>query len=302
VTASYDDGNGNLVPISGGQATALLQVLKGDQTITFDVLGSKAWGDADFNVSATSSSGLPVNFAASGNCTTTVSGSVHLTGPGSCTITASQAGDSNYNAATNVAQSFNIAKAVTIVSISSSINPSDLGQGVTFTATITPTLMTSRPTGMVQFMDGANPLGSAFTCVAGSANSCVAQVSTSTLITGTHAISADYSGDNDFATSLGLLAGGQVVTNQPALLLILEESGPDPNLVAALESVILLRDPFPVSRFETWFNFGVDTNTRVMVFVANLQLNQGEASSAVLVKLTDSINQSFDVPAEDVRP
>jgi hypothetical protein len=38
-----------------------------------------------------------------------------------------------------------------------------------------------------------------------------------------------------------------------------------------------------------------------MVFVANLQLNPGETSSAVVVNLIDSSNQSYDVPAEDVR-
>ncbi|HEX8891224.1 MAG TPA: MBG domain-containing protein, partial [Pyrinomonadaceae bacterium] len=66
-------------------------------------------GDADFNVSATASSGLSVSFGATGNCS--VSGNtVHITGAGSCTITASQAGDSNYNAATPVQRSFNIAK------------------------------------------------------------------------------------------------------------------------------------------------------------------------------------------------
>jgi hypothetical protein len=38
-----------------------------------------------------------------------------------------------------------------------------------------------------------------------------------------------------------------------------------------------------------------------MVFVANLHLNPEETSSAVVVNLIDSINQSYDVPAEDVR-
>src|SRR5207249_9820983 len=36
---------------------------------------------------------------------------VHIAGAGSCTITASQAGDNNYNASPNVPQSFTIAKA-----------------------------------------------------------------------------------------------------------------------------------------------------------------------------------------------
>ena len=55
-----------------------------NQTITFGPLANKTYGDPDFTVSWTASSGLAVSFAASENCT--VSGAVHLTGPGSCTV------------------------------------------------------------------------------------------------------------------------------------------------------------------------------------------------------------------------
>src|SRR6185369_9974883 len=83
---------------------------KGSQGITFGALASKTFGDPDFTVSATASSSLAVSFTASGNCT--IGGStVHLTGAGGCTITASQGGDANYLAANNVQQSFNIGKA-----------------------------------------------------------------------------------------------------------------------------------------------------------------------------------------------
>src|SRR5207302_2524647 len=91
-------------------------IAKANQTITFNALANKTFGDPDFNVSATASSGLSVSFAAAGNCTI-AGNTVHLTGAGSCTITASQAGDANYNAATNVPQSFNIAKANTATAL-----------------------------------------------------------------------------------------------------------------------------------------------------------------------------------------
>src|SRR5207237_475747 len=84
-------------------------IAKANQTITFEALANKTFGDADFNVSATASSGLPVSFTATGNCTI-AGNTVHITGAGSCTITASQAGDANYNAAANVSQTFSIAK------------------------------------------------------------------------------------------------------------------------------------------------------------------------------------------------
>src|SRR5439155_9121729 len=87
-------------------------IAKANQTITFGALSGKTFGDADFSVSATASSGLTVSFTAGGTDQCTVTGtSVHLTGAGSCTITAHQAGNGNYNAATDVPQTFAIAKA-----------------------------------------------------------------------------------------------------------------------------------------------------------------------------------------------
>ena len=48
-------------------------------------------------------------------------------------------------------------------------------------------------------------------------------------------------------------------------------------------------------------NSGADRNTRVILFVMNLQLTQGEPASSVVVNLIDSNNQTYDVAAEDVR-
>ena len=106
-TVKYDQaGDTNYNPAT--QVTESVTAQKASQTITFGALANKTFGDPDFGVSATSTSGLAVSFAASGNCTVTSPspGTVHITGAGSCTITASQAGDANYNAATNVPQSF----------------------------------------------------------------------------------------------------------------------------------------------------------------------------------------------------
>jgi uncharacterized repeat protein (TIGR01451 family) len=117
-------------------STAALTVNKASQTISFGALTDKTYGDADFTVSATATSGLTVSFNASGNCT--VSGStVHITGAGSCNITASQAGDSNYNAASDVSQSFQIAKASASVSLSNLSQTYD-GTAKSATATTNP--------------------------------------------------------------------------------------------------------------------------------------------------------------------
>jgi hypothetical protein len=87
--------------------------VKKNQTITFDPLPAKTFGDADFNLQATASSGLAVSYAAAGSCVVTGS-TVHLTGGGTCTITAGVAGDANFNAAPDVSRSFQIWKSQTI--------------------------------------------------------------------------------------------------------------------------------------------------------------------------------------------
>ncbi|HVI73210.1 MAG TPA: Calx-beta domain-containing protein, partial [Pyrinomonadaceae bacterium] len=86
------------------------------------------------------------------------------------------------------------------------------------------------------------------------------------------------------------------------LQLLLDESGPDPIQAAALDSMLLLRDPFPVVNNNSFMNPAPDRNTRVMLFVRNLQLGPGEPASSVVVTLVDGNNVSYDLPAEDVRP
>jgi hypothetical protein len=100
-----------------GSANDNLIIERAPQTITFGDLGDKTFGDAPFTVAATSSSGLPVLFTASGQCTRD-GATVTITGAGICTITASQAGNSNYNAAVSVPQTFNIFKAPATIALS----------------------------------------------------------------------------------------------------------------------------------------------------------------------------------------
>jgi hypothetical protein len=85
----------------------------------------------------------------------------------------------------------------------------------------------------------------------------------------------------------------------PALLL--ENSPTHPNEAAAVDSLLSLRDPFSVQSAATWLDLGPDRNTRVIVFAVNLQLDEGEQSSAVVVSLVDGSGSKYDVPAEDVR-
>jgi hypothetical protein len=106
VTASQP-GNANYA--AAPDVSQTFAIAKVSQTISFGTLVDRTYGDGDFGVGATASSGLPVSFAAGGNCTVAAA-IVHLTGAGSCTVTASQAGNANYSAAADVARSFSIAR------------------------------------------------------------------------------------------------------------------------------------------------------------------------------------------------
>jgi len=81
------------------------------------------------------------------------------------------------------------------------------------------------------------------------------------------------------------------------LQLILDNDGQ----AAALDSIFHTRDPFPVINNANVLNQGVDRNTRVAIFVSNLQLGPGEPASSVVINLVGSDNQTYDIPAEDVR-
>ncbi|MDB6018143.1 MAG: hypothetical protein JWR19_2632 [Pedosphaera sp.] len=81
---------------------------KTNQTITFGSLATKTYGNAPFTVSATASSGLAVTFSIVSGPATVSGNTITLTGAGSVTVRAAQAGNSNFNAAGNVDQSFTV--------------------------------------------------------------------------------------------------------------------------------------------------------------------------------------------------
>jgi putative lipoic acid-binding regulatory protein len=74
---------------------------KTDQRITFPAPASTAKFNSTFTVSPTSDSGLPVTVKAEGACSISGSNVTMTSGMGNCTLTASQAGDSNYALAIN---------------------------------------------------------------------------------------------------------------------------------------------------------------------------------------------------------
>src|SRR5207237_440890 len=72
-------------------------------------------GNGTFAVSSTASSGLAVAFSIVSGPATISGNTVTITGGGTVTVRATQAGDANWNAATSVDQSFTVAKAALTV-------------------------------------------------------------------------------------------------------------------------------------------------------------------------------------------
>ena len=107
---------------------------------------------------------------------------------------------------------------------------------------------------------------------------------------------------NTSNAALGFPQALGTITDDDILELLREDSGPTVNQAAALDALLMLRDPFRVVGIPEWATTGPDRNTRVMFFVRGLQLDPGELPSAVVVRLTRSNGQFIDVTADDVRP
>ncbi len=90
------------------------------QTITFNALPTKTFGDANFSLTATASSGLPIAYQSLNTNVATVSGStLTIVGAGTANIVASQAGNATYSAANNVTQILLVNKANQTISFAS---------------------------------------------------------------------------------------------------------------------------------------------------------------------------------------
>lgn len=113
---------------------------------------------------------------------------------GSHTITAYYQGGTSFRESDSVSLPQSITTAASGTTLASSLNPSILGDFVTFTATVAGTGAT--PTGSVNFMDGGTSLGSISLDDSGTAT-----FTTSSLSAGSHTITAVYGGDTNFAGS-----------------------------------------------------------------------------------------------------
>jgi hypothetical protein len=114
------------------------------------------------------------------------------------TVTATYSGDSNFSPSTSPAIAVTVAasaKISTLTSVVASSTQLTSGQSVTLSVKVAPATGTSTPTGSATIMDGQTSIGTV-TLSAGAGS-----FSSTTLSVGTHAITAAYSGDANFAGS-----------------------------------------------------------------------------------------------------
>jgi len=140
-------------------------------------------------------------------------------GVGNLALTVSYAGAANFQASTSPVFT-EVVHGSTTTTLTASPNPAFLGQSVTLTATVKPSI-SGAPTGTVQFLDGATPLGT--TAVNGGG---VASLATSALAVGTHSITAVYSGDTTYAPSTSA-ALSQAISPAPTTTTL--HSSPNPS-------------------------------------------------------------------------
>ena len=98
----------------GGSSSTAADVIvgKATQTITFNSPGDKVFGSGTVSLVATSTSALTVALTSATTGICTMSGTtLTLAAVGTCTVNANQSGNSNYEAANQVQQTFTIAKA-----------------------------------------------------------------------------------------------------------------------------------------------------------------------------------------------
>ena len=151
-TATNTSPVGGTFPISAAQGTlsispvtsvnnysfnfvnGMLTIATGTNAITFPAIPNSSYGSTVL-LTATASSGLPVTYTLASGPATLNGSTLSLTGVGPVTVTANQAGNSNYATATPVAQSFTATQAVLTVQ-PVSVNRAEGADNPVFTYTV----------------------------------------------------------------------------------------------------------------------------------------------------------------------
>ena len=203
--------------------------------------------------------GSPVNYRvvmtpanAAGSVTVTANTAETCTaavaaGEANCTIAYASSGARTLNASFTGAAGFQnstcgplaqtIAPAVAGVVLSSSVNPTRIGQATNLTATVTGV----SPTGTVSFISGAATLGSA--TLSGTGNTRTAVLAISTLPVGSAAITAAYAGDASNAASISQTITQVVQPGATSTALVVSPSQPTPGMPVTFTATVTVLVP-----------------------------------------------------------
>ena len=181
-------------------------------TFTATVSPSAATGTVQFFDGANSVGTVVLNGGNASLTTATLAVGTH-------SIAATYGGDTNYASSTSSSLTQTVLGGTvgTTTALTSSLNPSAYGQQVKLTATVSPS---SGATGTVTFMDGGSALGSSTLNASG-----VAAFSVSSLVVGTHSITAQYSGDGNHSGSTSSVLS-QTVNKASTTTNVMSDSNP----------------------------------------------------------------------------
>ena len=193
-------------PVAGGQITYTI-VASGGASATFSAAGGCALTSATVAVCPIDVTGIATGPAFTANGVA-----------GAFTIVATATGIITPTTFTETNTAITPTPITTTTALTSSLNPSTVGQSVTFTASVSGA--GGPPTGTVTFKEGATILGT------GTLSSGTATFSTASLGVGTHPITAVYSGDATFAASTSNTVT-QVVNAKGTTLVRITITGPN---------------------------------------------------------------------------
>jgi|HubBroStandDraft_5_1064220.scaffolds.fasta_scaffold00048_12 subtilase family serine protease len=193
------------VPFTGGGYGSIV-------FLRADVAGRSGFGTATGSVILTDDGrgveGNPFKLNSEGN--TLTPNSINTFSVGTHTIRATYTGDLSFLPNEAKPASFVITKGVTSVTVTASPATAAVGASVALTATVGTSSFGNPPTGKVTFTAGGKKLGEV--TVTGSSNpnsglaSATATISTTSLPGGTDAITATYSGDQNYSGAAGMVS------------------------------------------------------------------------------------------------
>ncbi|MEK0449817.1 MAG: hypothetical protein RL088_2085 [Verrucomicrobiota bacterium] len=185
------------------------------QTISFGALANKTFGDAPFTVSATGgASGQPVTYSIVSGPATIAGNTVTITGAGSVTVRASQAGAGDFAAAADVDQSFTVAKAA---------------QAITFTP---PATAATTSTVTLSATGGASGNAVTFSVVSGpgslTGNALTFSAAGNVVVRASQAGNTNYEAAADVDRTINVVVNAAVVANDDAVAATTGETTLDP--------------------------------------------------------------------------